>query len=101
MPISVAIAPAVPQKKLSAAKSTPNRHAKDLFQLQRAPIPADWNPIAVIPSLKDNAFNVFRNHVRIFPSWEDYNEDKLHFHISLSNLRVSAFIHGDYCLVLY
>jgi hypothetical protein len=99
MPISVAIAPAVPQKNPNPAKSTPNPQAKDLFQLQSAPIPIDWNPISVIPSLKDNAFNVVRNHVRIFPSWEDYSEDKHHFHIFLSHLRVSAIIHGDYSLV--
>ena len=94
MPISVAIAPAVPQKNPTPAKSTASPPAEDLSQLQRRPIPADWNP--VIPSLKDNAFNVVSDYVHIFPSWEDYCEDKHHFHIFLSNLRVSAIIHGYY-----
>ena len=94
--ISVAIAPAVPQKNPTLAKSTASPLAEDLPQLQRRPIPADWNPIPVIPSLKDNAFNVVRDYVHIFPSWEDYSEDKHHFHIFLSNLRVSAIIHGYY-----
>ena len=96
MPILVAIAPAVPQKNPIPAKSTAIPPDKDLSQLQRWQIPADWNPIPVIPSLKDNAFNVVRDYVHIFPSWEDYSEDKHHFHIFLSNLRVSAIIHGYY-----
>ena len=71
----------------------------------RRPIPAvetansyrlEPNPIPVIPSLKDNAFNVVRDYVHIFPSWEDYSEDKHRFHIFLSNLCVSAIIHGYY-----
>ena len=94
--ISFAIAPAVPQKNHTPAKSIASPPAKDLSQLQRRPIPADWNPIPFIPSLKDNAFNVVRDYVHIFPSWEDYSEDKHHFHIFLSNLRVSAIIHGYY-----
>ena len=96
MPILVAIAPAVPQKNPIPAKSTVSSPAEDLSQLQRRPIPTDWNPILVIPSLKDNAFNVVRDYVNIFPSLEDYSEDKHHFHIFLSHLRVSAIIHGDY-----
>ena len=96
IPISFAIAPAVPQKNPTPAKSTASPPAEDLSQLQRRPIPADWNTISVIPSLKDNAFNVVRDYVHIFPSWEDYSEDKHHFHIFLSNLRVSAIIHGYY-----
>ena len=96
IPISFAIAPAVPQKNPTPAKSTASPPAEDLSQLQRRPIPADWNPIPFIPSLKDNAFNVVRDYVHIFPSWEDYCEDKHHFHIFLSNLRVSAIIHGYY-----
>ena len=96
IPISFAIAPAVPQKNRTPAKSTTSPPAEDLSQLQRRPIRADWNPIPFIPSLKDNAFNVVRDYVHIFPSWEDYCEDKHHFHIFLSNLRVSAIIHGYY-----
>ena len=57
---------------------------------------ADWNPIPVITNLKYNAFNVVRDYMHIFPSWEDYSEYKHHFHIFLSNLRVSAIIHGYY-----
>ena len=83
-------------EKSHSKKSTASPPAEDLSQLQRRPIPADWNPIPVIPSLKDNAFNVVRDYVHIFPSWEDYCEDKHHFHIFLSNLRVSAIIHGYY-----
>ena len=96
MPISVAIAPAVPQKNPTPAKSTASPPAEDLSQLQGRTILVDWNPIPFIPSLEDNAFNVVRDYVHIFPSWEDYSEDKHHFHIFLSNLRVSAIIHGYY-----
>ena len=96
IPVSFAIAPAVPQKNPTPAKSTASPPAEDLSQLQKRPIPADWNPIPFIPSLKDNAFDVVRYYVHIFPSWEDYSEDKHHFHIFLSHLRVSAIIHGDY-----
>nr|BDI54605.1 hypothetical protein [Triticum aestivum] len=78
---------AVPQKNPTPAKSTASPPTEDLSELQRRPIPADWNPIPFIPSLKDNAFNVVRDYVHIFPSWEDYCEDKNHFHIFLSNLR--------------
>ena len=85
-----AIAPAVPQKNPTPGKSTSSPPAEDLSQLQRRPIPADWNPIPFIPSLKDSAFNVVRDYMHIFPSWEDYSEDKHHFHIFLSNLHVSA-----------
>ena len=63
MPISIAIAPAVPQKNPTPAKSTASPPAEDLSQLQRRPIPADWNPVPFIPSLKDNAFNVVRDYV--------------------------------------
>src|SRR5512140_2569685 len=94
--ISFAIAPAVPQKNPTPSKSTVSPPAEDLSQLQRRPIPGDWNPIPFIPSLKDNTFNVVREYMHIFPSWEDYCEDKHHFHIFLSNLRVSAIIHGYY-----
>ena len=94
MLISVAIAPAIPQKNPTPAKSTASPSAEDLSQLQRRPIHANWNPITVIPSLKYNACNVVRDYVHIFPSWEDYSEDKHHFNIFLSNLRVSAIIHG-------
>ena len=97
----ITISPAVPQKNPTPAKSTASPPAEDLSQLQRWPIPADWNPIPFIPSLKDNAFNVVRDYVHIFPSWEDYSEDKHHFHIFLYNLRVSAIIHGDYFPVFY
>ncbi|XP_040256379.1 uncharacterized protein [Aegilops tauschii subsp. strangulata] len=102
MPISVAIAPAVPQKNPTPAKSTASPSAEDLSQLQRRPIPADWNPIPVIPSLKDNAFNVVRDYVHIFPSWEDYSEDKHHFHIFLSHLRarVNLDSHDEQSLLM-
>ena len=96
IPILFAIAPAVPQKNPTLAKSTASPLADDLSQVQRRPIPVDWKPIPVIPSLKDNAFNVVRDYVHIFPLWEDYSEDKHHFHIFLSNLHVSAIIHGYY-----
>ena len=96
IPISFAIAPAVPQKNPTPAKSTASPPVEDLSQLQRRTIPADWNPIPFIPSLKDNAFNVVIDYVHIFPSWEDYSEDKHHFHIFLFNLSVSAIIHGYY-----
>lgn len=102
MLISVAIAPAVPQKNPTPAKSTASPSAEDLSQLQRRPIPADWNPILVIPSLKDNAFNVVRDYVHIFPSWEDYSEDKHHFHIFLSHLRarVNLDSHDEQSLLM-
>ncbi|SPT19251.1 unnamed protein product [Triticum aestivum] len=87
MIMPVDIAQALRRKTPIPAKSTPNPVAKSLFAPERAPIAANRTPVPFLPSLEDKAYIVFRNFVRIFPSWKDYTADTKQFPVFLRNLR--------------
>ena len=73
MPVDIALA--LRRKTPIPAKSTANPVAKSILERERAPTAANRIPIPFLPSLKDEAYIVVRNFVRIFPSWKDYTAD--------------------------